>query len=109
MDSKIALDKIKETEVQAQRIIEEAKKQARDILQEAQLAQESIIKTMQEKARLAAKELKLQIEQETQKEISGIQAKNQDDTRLIKEKASVNPDKALEFIKDKIDLWLLQK
>jgi len=109
MDSKIALDKIKETEVQAQRIIEEAKKQAGDILQEAQLAQESIIKTMQEKARLAAKELKLQIEQETQKEISGIQAKNQDDTRLIKEKASVNLDKALEFIKDKIDLWLLQK
>lgn len=103
MDSKVALDKIKETEVKAQRIIEEARKQAIDILNQANLAKESIIKTVQEKAKLAARELKLQIEQETREELSSIQAKSQDEINAIKHKTSANLDKALEFIKEKIE------
>ena len=95
-------DKIKEAEDQAQRIIEEAKKQALDILRDVNLAKESIIKTAQEKARLAAHDLKIKIEQETQKEISAIQNQNQEDIRQVKEKAKANLDKALQFLKDRI-------
>jgi vacuolar-type H+-ATPase subunit H len=102
MDSKMALDKIKEAEAEAQRIIEGTKKQALDILADANLAKESIIKASQERARLAAKELKLQIEQETQKEILAIQNQNQSDISAVKEKAKVNLDKASQFLKDKI-------
>jgi len=102
MDSKIALDKIKEAEAQAQRIIEEAKKQALDILRNVNLAKESIIKTAQEKARLVVHDLKIKIEQETQKEISTIQNQNQEDIRQVEEKAKANLDKALQFLKDRI-------
>ena len=103
MDSKIALDKVKEAEQKAQQIIEEAQAKARDILRDAELAKESMVKAAQEKARLAAQKLRIEIEEEAKKEAALIQNKNEEDVRALKEKARANFDKALKFIKAKIE------
>lgn len=102
MDSKIALDKIKETEHKAQEIIEEAKKEAKKILREADLEKERIIKESKTQAKLDAQKLKDRARRDVQKEISLIESQTEEKGKSIKEKAKGNFDRALDFIKSKL-------
>ncbi len=103
MDSKAALDKIKQAEFKAQSIQEEAKREAKRILNFAKQEKERLVQRNKEKALLDNKNLRTQIHQEALKEVSAIEGQSKAEVEQIKEKAGHNLDKAVEFIKDKIN------
>ena len=103
MDSKTALDKIRQAEKEAQDIIEQAKNQARKILQEAKSEKENIIRDAQAKARLDSQKLKVKLQEETLAEIALIKNQTNLDIQALKEKAQRNMDQAAGFLKGKID------
>lgn len=102
VDSKIALDKIKETEKKAEEIIEQAKGEAAHILRQATEERERILKTRQDQARLDAQKLKAHKIEETAEEIVLIEQRTQDEIKAIKEKAQGNLDRAVDFLKVEI-------
>jgi ATP synthase H subunit len=103
MDSKLALDKIKEAESKAQRIIDEAKLEAQKILHEAKLEKEQFIEIALEKAKTDSQDLKNKINAEALQEVSAIENRTKDEINVLKEKAWHNLDKAVGFIRSKLD------
>ena len=103
MDSKTALDNIKAAELKAKELIEQAKKEAQDILGGVSLKQAQIIKQAQGQALLDAEKLREKIYQEAQEEIGLIQEHGQEEIKALREKAQRNIDRAVEFIKNKMD------
>lgn len=104
VDSKTALEQIKETEMQAEEIIALAKEEARGILQEAGREKERLIKEARAKARLACEGLRLQIEKEKKEELALIEVQTENNIRSLKEIAGSNLDKAVQFLKEQIKL-----
>jgi len=103
MDSKVALDKIKEAEIKAQHIVEQAKLEARNMLQEGKLEKDRIIKIAIEKAKTDSQKVKNRITAETLRETSSIENKTKDEVGALKEKVMASFDKALDFIRSKLD------
>ncbi len=102
MDSKAALDKIKEAESNAQQIIERVKLDAHNILREAKLEKERVIKAAIEKAKIDSRKLRIKIQEEGSGEINEIKKQSGVEIETLKEQAKNNLDKAVEFIKHKI-------
>ena len=102
MNSKEALERIREAEKQAQDIIDQAKNEARRILNEERIEKERILKAPQEQARLDSQKFKAEINEEILKEVSLIEGRTQDEIKALQEKASINLDKVLDFIKPKL-------
>ncbi len=102
MDSKGALDKIKEAELKAKEMIELARQEARKILQLAQLEREDILRGAQEKAALKSSELKEEIQRDTQNAIAVLKGQAQAQIAKINETAKGNIEAALDFLKTKL-------
>jgi len=102
--AKEALDKIKEAEVKALRIVEEAKRTAHKIFEEARMEKGRILKFAEENALIDARRLEKKVEEETFKEISVINAEARSDCEALKAKAKQNIGKAAEFVKAKVNL-----
>lgn len=104
MDTKGALEKIKEAETKTQGALEQAKKESQKIMHDALLEKERIIKNSQQRARLDAQQLKTKIEEETFGEIKTIANQAKEDIRVLQEKAEDNLVRAVEFLKGKISV-----
>ena len=102
MDSKTALDKVKEIELEAARSLEEAKKEFQKILADAKLESARLIRESEQQAKLDAQKLKAKIEQETVSDISAIEAQSRLEREALIKRANNNLDKAVAFMKDKI-------
>ena len=104
MDSKTALDKIKDAEAQATNILENAKNQAHKIILEAKSQKGTITGDALLKAKGDAKNLKEKLSRESVFEAESIAKKAESEkTELIKN-SSKNIDKAVNFIKSKLNL-----
>jgi len=104
MDSKTALEKIKEAEIKAQDSLEQAKRKSRQILQEASTEKARILKQAQDQANHDAQNLQIKIEKETVEEIAAIDNQTSEAIKILRKGAQVNLNKAADFIKTKIDL-----
>ena len=102
LNSKVALEKIQETELRAKSMEEEAKREALELLGQARLAKEGLLKTAQEKARLDAEKLKAKNEEEAGGEAAEIRAKAQAEALALKQAAEANLDVALRWVKAKL-------
>ncbi|MEI6631806.1 MAG: hypothetical protein WCL25_04255 [bacterium] len=103
MDSKSALDKIKEAELKAQELVEAAKKEALKIIQLAGLEREKIIQAAKARAREKNEELRKALDEETAKESSFIKQKSQDQQERIEKTARFNIDAAVDFLKNHLE------
>ncbi len=102
LNSKVALEKIQETELRAKDMAEEAKREALELLGQAKLAKEGLLKTAQEKARLDAQKLKAESEEEALGEAVEIRARAQAEALALKQAAEANLDAAVRWIKAKL-------
>ncbi|MFH0738465.1 MAG: hypothetical protein V2A59_01215 [Candidatus Omnitrophota bacterium] len=103
MDSKSALDKIKEAELKAEELVEAAKKESLKIIQLAGLEREKIIQAAKARAREKSEELRKALDQETTKESSSIKQKFQAEQERIEKAAGVNIDAAVDFLKNHLE------
>jgi len=104
MDSKAALDKIREAEFKAQEIIEQAKRESQEILREAKAEKERLIKHAAEQANQDCKKLKIKIEEEAAREVAALGGLAEEEIRILKEKVQARLAEATEFLKAKIEL-----
>ena len=102
MNSKEALDTIKESETKAQEIIQQAKNEAQKIILDAHLEKERLIQNAQGRGRLDGQKLRAQTQGETLREIDMIKNKSQVEIAALKEKAQVDFERAVEFLKDNL-------
>lgn len=102
LNSKVALEKIQETELRAKKMAEEAKREALELLGQARLAKEGLLKTAQEKARIDAGKLKAKSEEGALGEAIDMRARAQAEALALKQAAEANLDVALRWIKDKL-------
>ncbi len=104
MDSKEALERIKDAELKAQETIEAAKKEAHRILSEAGHEKERIIKLAQEKAGADIQKLKDNIKGLAEQESSLIRKQSQEEIEASKAKAASRVDRAAQFLKERLNL-----
>jgi V/A-type H+-transporting ATPase subunit G/H len=104
MDSKTALDKIKEAEQKASDIIEDARRQAVVVLETARVKKEAIIKKAKRDAMDEAAKLKDNIGRATAAEVAEIEKKAREDIELLDKMLKANFDKAVAFLRSKIEL-----
>ncbi|MFH1244935.1 MAG: hypothetical protein V1662_00430 [Candidatus Omnitrophota bacterium] len=104
MDAKIALDKIQEAEQEAQRLIEQAKKEAVDILHKTGQGKEQIIHQAREQAGRDARKLKEDTTALTAQEVFAIEKQGEQQIRTLRETESGKVNKAIQFLKNKLGL-----
>jgi len=104
MDSKVALDKIKETELKAEDIIEQAKRESQGILHNARLEKERILAQAKADAERDAEGVRVKIRQLAATDAANIEGQSKEAVRALKEKAQPNIDKALDFLREKLGL-----
>jgi vacuolar-type H+-ATPase subunit H len=104
MDSKAALDKIRQAELQAEETLSEAGAEAGCITEQARQQGAELIKEAQVKAASEAGKLKAQIEQDTAREIEEIKGTSLREVGVLKSKAAENVEKAANFLREKIHI-----
>ncbi len=102
LNSKIALERIQETELRAKNMVEEAKREALELLQQARLAKEGLLKTAQEKARLESQKLRVRGEEEALEGAAQVKAQAEAEVQALKQTAEANLDQALKLMKSKL-------
>ena len=102
MNTNTALEKIKEAEGQAEKIVNQAKEEAKKIVLQAILEKERILKNRLAAAKSDADNLKLKFDQGLSQEISAIETEIKEDLRRLREKAKNNFQTALEALKKKL-------
>jgi len=101
-DSKIALDKIQEAELQAQARVDAAQKEAQKIAVESGIQRERIIQTALVQAGQDCEQLKKKILKDAEKEISIIEKNAQEEIIRLRQKADKNSERAVDFLKNKL-------
>lgn len=103
MDSKSALDKIKEAELKAQQMLQQAKEESRRILQSAQLEREKIIQDVSVRAGLKSEELRSKMQEEAIRTSSSIKSQAEAEKEKVKIAAQANIAAALDFLKSNLE------
>lgn len=102
INSKVALDRIKEAELKAHETTEAAAKEAHAMLLEARNERERLIRAGLEKARADAKALMAKNEKEGTDEAAVIKKEFEEKIRIVREKARPRLDEAVGFIGKKM-------
>jgi V/A-type H+-transporting ATPase subunit G/H len=102
MDSKTALENIKDAENRAKDILDKAREKSCAIIDDAKQQAQGIAQGARARAAADAGLLKQKIEEESRKEAAAIMRQAHEDTRSLKEKSLQKIEKAVEFLKEKI-------